>query len=349
MLCVQKFLFNIVLTGIQIITFAVSSILISLLTHDPTSQTILEIRKEPILQMLCSQININKDIKSIAKERSINMSRAGISLVVELADEIRKPHSNIFSHPPKLISPRLLAAKVLERLTHRMRLLEIKDEFLAANDVWALLSFLTPFSDTVKAETIYATADRNLLSIPTNFLRAYSASEMAFLSTSTDLNGIATLSSIFIHLRTTLSKDDPKTLQTLKELLFIFSNRNARTAERLAQTGLVSVLVEEIDAGMKKVGIETDLDKRQAKADDVVQTIGTLCGLAQNSGAARDAVLLIRETRNREDWDVNMDDGAPSSEKNTTYLDVLLAIFNQYYSEEIFTASPLTLYSRAPI
>jgi hypothetical protein len=323
---------------LQIIGFAVSSILIALLTHDPTSQTVLEIRKDSILQMLCSQLNNSKDIKAIAKERLTNMSKAGISLVVELADEILRAHSTIFSHTPKFISPRLLASKALERLTHRIRLLDIKDEFLPADTTWAFLSFLAPFGDSTKGETAYLTADKNLLTIPINFLRAYSASEMTFLSTSSDLNSIVTLSSIFIHLKTHLAKDDPQTLQVLKELLFIFANRNTRTAECLAQIKLVSVLVDEIESGMKEIESEADLEARQAKADDVVQTIGTLCGLAQNSGAARDAVLLIRETHKRDDWDVEMD-WAASSEEKKTYLDVLLEIFGQYYSEDIYTVS----------
>ncbi|KAH0609875.1 uncharacterized protein H6S33_012421 [Morchella sextelata] len=293
----------------EIVCFILSYILCCLLLEDSTVQIASQARKNGSIPMLVRMLDFEKDIYIIAKDRKTNMSKATQSMVQDLRTQVEK--SPIFSNRrPKILSPQIIALKVLEQSVRKLREAGVDDDILSAGGLGKLVHILNPFAIT-NFKGVEKARDTFVLELAVSTLESHAVgnrvpAEQQF--SPSELKIVAALIPAVIKMETSDVND---ILLLILRFTINLTNNRASICNTFAESSLISVLVGMVCTKFDDLAdLSLEMNERLVKLDLLILSLGLLINFAELSDRARCAVD---------------DRGAPEDEK--TLLDELLHIY----------------------
>lgn len=294
----------------EIVCFSLSYILCCLLFEDSTVQVAFHARSNGSIPMLLRMLDFERDIYTIAKDRKTNMSKAAQSMVQDLRSQVEK--SPVFpKRRPKILSPQIIALKVLEQSVRKLRESGASDDILPSGGLGKLVHILNPFTTITNPKGIEKARDTFVLELAISTLESHTVgsripAEKQF--SQSELRTVAALLPAVLKMETSDIND---ILLLILRFDINLTNNRAPICNIFAESSLISVLVEIVCTkfnDLADLGLETN--ERLVRLDLLILSLGLLINFAELSDKARCAV------DNR---------GAPEDEK--TLLDKLLHIY----------------------
>ncbi|RPB16069.1 hypothetical protein P167DRAFT_556988 [Morchella conica CCBAS932] len=293
----------------EIVCFSLSYILCCLLLEDSTVQIASQARKNGSIPMLVRMLDFERDIYIIAKDRKTNISKATQSMVQDLRVQVEK--SPIFSNRrPKILSPQVIALKVLEQSVRKLREAGVGDDILSAGGLGKLVHILNPFAIT-NFKGVEKARDTFVLELAVSTLESHAVgsrvpAEQQF--SPSELKIVAALIPSVIKMETSDVND---ILLLILRFTINLTNNRASICNTFAESSLISVLVGMVCTKFDDLAdLSLEMNERLVKLDLLILSLGLLINFAELSDRARCAVD---------------DRGTPEDEK--TLLDELLHIY----------------------
>jgi hypothetical protein len=273
----------------QIVCFILSYILCCLLLEDSTVQIASQARKNGSIPMLVRMLDFEKDIYIIAKDRKTNMSKATQSMVQDLRTQVEK--SPIFSNRrPKILSPQIIALKVLEQSVRKLREAGVDDDILSAGGLGKLVHILNPFAIT-NFKGVEKARDTFVLELAVSTLESHAVgnrvpAEQQF--SPSELKIVAALIPAVIKMETSDVND---ILLLILRFTINLTNNRASICNTFAESSLISVLVGMVCTKFDDLAdLSLEMNERLVKLDLLILSLGLLINFAELSDRARCAV-----------------------------------------------------------
>ncbi|KAF8249477.1 hypothetical protein K440DRAFT_621548 [Wilcoxina mikolae CBS 423.85] len=296
----------------EIITFVLSYLTLCFLQEDFTPRTMLRVCKHGIMPMLARMLASTRDVSVIAKDRKTNLSKAAQSQVSDLRTLVEK--CPVFlGENVKVISPQILALKVLDWLVRRSREHGSADEILSRNALRGLVEILGPFSTSKEYPKSLQTHGLQLLELPISTLEAYTMGGYGSLEAQTSDDELLSLARLFtVASSWTCDVDLGPILLLLLRLNINITNNRSSACEKLSDSSLIASLVALIKKKFDALSGTLEEQERLLSVDLLVLSLGLMMNLAEFSPRARSVVGV---------------QAVPSVEGSPLAIDILLDIF----------------------
>ncbi|KAF8538203.1 wings apart-like protein regulation of heterochromatin-domain-containing protein [Trichophaea hybrida] len=296
----------------EIITFILSYLTLCFLQEDFTPRTMLRVCKHGIMPMLARMLASTRDVSVIAKDRKTNLSKAAQSQVSDLRAYVEK--CPVFlSENVKVISPQILALKVLDWLVRRSREHGSSDEILSKNALRGLVEILCPFSTSKEYPKSLQTHGFQLLELPISTLEAYTMGGYGSLEAQISNDELLSLARLFtVASSWTCEVNLGPILLLLLRLNINITNNRSSACEKLSDSSLIASLVALIKNKFDALSGTLEEQERLLSVDLLVLSLGLMMNLAEFSPRARSVVGV---------------QVVPSVEGSPIAIDILLDIF----------------------
>jgi hypothetical protein len=276
---------------VQIICFALSYLVLTFLHEDSTPRIMLHVSNNGVIPMLSRMLDSPRDICQIAKDKKTNMSKIAISQVSELRLLIEK--SPAFAGTlSKVISPQLIALKVLDTLVRNFRAHGSADEILSSPALHGLVRLVTSFSQSEQYPNLLKTHGLQLLELPLSTLEAYTMGGYGSFEAQVPKEELVKLADLFPAMLgwTNTTEDLGPLLLLLLRLIINITNNRPLPCEHLADSPLMLSLVALIQQKFTELEGKLEEQARLLSLDLLILSLGLMLNLAEMSSGVRAAV-----------------------------------------------------------
>ncbi|TGZ84534.1 hypothetical protein EX30DRAFT_360577 [Ascodesmis nigricans] len=336
----------------DVICFAMAYIAHSLLTHDPTQRIMLQLINGDAMHMLLRMLSSTRDMTSIARDRKTNMSRIAQDSVRSLRGTVLENRGFAISKD-SIISPQLLALKVLDGLIRRARQSANVDDFLPDGALSKLVAIIKPFTALLNISKTPMAGDISILETTLSILESYSIGDGTLSYARLSASDLTTIATLFPTIRAwnAPEKLGQVLLLTLR-LAINIANHSTQVCAALSQPILITSLVAQVQNGFDNLSNEATSEKeheenaqgnsqpqqqpepqRLLSLDLTILSLGLLLNFSESSASARD-ILLKHHL-------LSSPDTANSTETSTTLISILTTLFLTY-SHHLSTATSIS-------
>lgn len=271
-----------------IFNFSVAASIALISNAEPPFLVLSHIRQSDCFEMLFKLLSLEKDVKSLAKDRKSNMSKVAQTSLADFS--LRVLQSSIWDGSrPKILSPHILALRAIELLVRRMRRLKYMDDLLDEQKTSDLLQILDRRMaerkdpqqfDAVSLELALSTLESGSV-IPGRIQAAWTPKRMGRL---------ADVLPDILHLE---AKSSAVLTPLALRLILNLTNGKPRDSTIFAKPSLVQLLVSWINEYFQGLGARTDVKNEEEVAidDRVILSLGAMLNLAEFSDSARTPLL----------------------------------------------------------
>jgi hypothetical protein len=303
--------------------------MIHLLTHSITTM---------LLRMLSS----SKDILSIARDRSLNMSKLSQATLGDFREHILHflPETKA-----RTLSPQILALKTIDNLIRAFRSRGGEEEVLPKSILRALVAILAPFAEKKefpKALTLNGIA---LLELPISILEAYASGGYGSLETKISSEEMAVLSKLLVAVtdwQITTDVDLKPVKLLLLRVLINITNQHPTTCDAITDASLIICLTSIIKEQFQLLSGKLEEQQRLFSVDYLILTLGLMMNLADFSEKARavigEAVMPPASDPAEREVPAAAAKSEPTNSDSLT-IDILLQLFLSHHSRTIDAAS----------
>ncbi|KAA8901574.1 wings apart-like protein regulation of heterochromatin-domain-containing protein [Sphaerosporella brunnea] len=264
----------------EVICFALSHHVLTLLRYDTTPRIMLHVYRNGVISMLAKMLCDSRDIALIAKDKPI----WGV-------DEFRQlvAKSEAFSgKPTTVISPQIMALKVLDKLIRDTRARGSVDEILSTDVLHGLVDLVTSFSKKPQYPKVFETHGLQLLKLPLSILEAYSMGGYGSLDSQVSENDLALLGNLVpAILGWTCEEDLGAVLFLLLRLLINVTHNRPVACEQLAASRLIVNLVALCKEKFEKLDGVLEEQDRLLSVDLLILSLALMFNLSEFSSTAR--------------------------------------------------------------
>jgi Wings apart-like protein regulation of heterochromatin len=237
------------------------------------------------VSMLSRLLFIDKDLKSIGRDRKTNMSKVAQSILLTFRDKIeRSPAWSSLSQ--QSVSPLMLALRSIDALVRRCRENGDVREILPEDTVSKLLELLSSFS-TWSSEAKPSESERVELELIVSILESYAVGSTSKFRT---FESAADVVAGIFPLVCRWYDDDYQAIQHLVLRLYVaISTNNSAVCAALAKAPLLESMVTTLESKYSLLAVSVDTleeDVRVPAVDLVTLITGFLTCLAESSDAA---------------------------------------------------------------
>jgi hypothetical protein len=281
-----------VLMSCQIICFALSYLTLTFLYEDTTPRIMLHVSNNGAIPMLSRMLDSTRDICLIAKDKKNNLSKIAISQVSELRRMVEKSPA-FAGMNTKVISPQLIALKVLDTLVRDFRERGSTDDILCPSALHGLVRLVTSFSNSPQYPKLLETQGLQLLELPLSTLEAYSMGGYGSFEEQVPKSELVALADLFPAMLgwTPTNGDDlgPLLLLLLRLIINVTNNRPV-SCENLADSPIIVSLVGLIKQKFEELDGKLEEQARLLSVDMLILSLGLMLNLAETSQGIRAAV-----------------------------------------------------------
>ena len=256
----------------------------SFLDEDTSSQILHLVHKKGIIPMLHSMMDSTRDMKSITKDKKVNMTKAAQSLVLEFCDIIKS--SKIFGgKAPKALSPQILALAVLDSVMKGLRLAGFMGECLSVSILKKLVRVLEPFQVTADLEK-RKQIDPLFVELPVSILESYSigrSSTQDVRFPEQDLDILANIVPGVLQ----LEANDFQPIQLLILRLHInLTNHRPDICDKFGKHSVIKALVSTARSTFEALAGPLEEEARLIQLDMLVLSLALMINFAEMSDSA---------------------------------------------------------------
>lgn len=308
--------------------------MIHLLTHSITTM---------LLRMLSS----NKDILSIARDRSLNMSKLSQATLGDFRGHILHflPETKA-----RTLSPQILALKTIDNLIRAFRSRGGEEEVLPKSILRGLIEILAPFAEKKEFPKSLKLNGIALLELPISILEAYASGGYGSLETKISSEEMAVLSKLLVAVtdwQITTDVDLKPVKLLLLRVLINITNQHPTTCDAITDASLIVCLTTIIKEQFQLLSGKLEEQQRLFSVDYLILTLGLMMNLADFSEKARAVIgQAVMPPSDPAEPEVAEDAVAaaaaaksesPNSDSFT--IDILLQLFLSHHSRTIDAAS----------
>ena len=226
-------------------------------------------------------------MKSIVKDKGINLTKQAQSLLLEFCDLLAG--TSIFGGPIKVLSPQILALAVLDSITKALRHGGWMGDCLSKRVLKKLIQILEPLQTATPAKR--GSIESLYVELPISILESHSIggddSRKVELSRE-DLKTLATIVPVILH----LEGDGLKSAQLLTLRLVInLTNHRPATCDIFSKTRLISTLVNITKINFEALSGFLEEEERLIQLDMLVLSLALMINFAEMSEAGRLAFM----------------------------------------------------------
>ncbi|KAK3080724.1 hypothetical protein LTS18_013761 [Coniosporium uncinatum] len=254
------------------------------------------IHRSECMGTITALLDVDTDIKSIAKDRKSNMSKVAQGSVGDFRGIIQE--SAIWTDKPEVVSPRVVALKSLELLVRKMREAGSSDELLAEPLITKLISIdeLNLASAPTSAPQTLFLVELALSTLESGSVTSVTSKRKSSWTPSLHKRLVALLPPLL----TSSTNDANSRIEPLAlRLTLNLTNNNPRVCDIFAAPALIAdiscMVTQRFD--LLRTSDLSD-EARIATVDRLILTLGALINLAEFSDRARSAVLLPTSDNN---------------------------------------------------
>ncbi|KAI5796992.1 wings apart-like protein regulation of heterochromatin-domain-containing protein [Pyronema domesticum] len=314
-----------------IITFSLSYLTLLFLDLDSTPRTMIHLLTHSITTMLLRMLSSNKDILSIARDRSLNMSKLSQATLGDFRGHILHflPETKA-----RTLSPQILALKTIDNLIRAFRSRGGEEEVLPKSILRGLIEILAPFAEKKEFPKSLKLNGIALLELPISILEAYASGGYGSLETKISSEEMAVLSKLLVAVtdwQITTDVDLKPVKLLLLRVLINITNQHPTTCDAITDASLIVCLTTIIKEQFQLLSGKLEEQQRLFSVDYLILTLGLMMNLADFSEKARavaeDAVAAAAAAKSE----------SPNSDSFT--IDILLQLFLSHHSRTIDAAS----------
>lgn len=243
-----------------------------------------------VVPMLARMLASARDISIIAKDGKTNMSKAALIQVDNLRTSLEK-NPTFQGGKAQVISPQILALKVLEKLVRRFRECGNADEILDGPALRGLVDILGPFAACKEYPKTLRTHGFQLLELPISTLEAYTLGGYCSLEGQLSSDELVSLTKLFSVISGwTTDEDLGPLLLLLLRLNINISNNRPMACETLADPPFITSLVGLIKKKFEALSGTLEKQERLLSIDLLVLSLGLMTNFAEFSPKARAVV-----------------------------------------------------------
>jgi len=246
--------------------------------------------KHGIVSMLARMLDSTRDFTVIAKDRKTNLSKAAQSQVADLRALVEKCPAFLGGNV-KVISPQILALKVLDGIVRRSRGYGSSSEILSRSALRGLVEILGPFSASTEYPRSLQTHGLQLLELPVSTLEAYTMGGYGSLEAQVSNDELVSLAKLFSVVSSwTCDVDLGPVLLLLLRLDINITNNRPSACEKLSDSSFIASLVALIKIKFEALSGALEEQERLLSVDLLVLSLGLMMNLAEFSSKARAVV-----------------------------------------------------------
>nr|POE56592.1 hypothetical protein CFP56_33564 [Quercus suber] len=251
-----------------------------ILFDEPPQHTLTCLQQADVLRWLLQRLNADVDIRSLARDRRNNMSKASQADILTHV-EMYKCHESLWEHTqPTLMTQRVAAMKSLELFIRRSRKLGDQTELLTTGQLSLMFSVLQPNASNASAVDI---------SLLVSILESLAISTLPLAWPDAVTNELATL---LPNLHAISDMPRHTTFLALR-LTLNLTNGNDRNCAAFARVDTIQYFLRQLGEGFTELqsSPRNDDADRAFKFDLLILSLGIMTNLAEQNAVARDLTI----------------------------------------------------------
>ena len=258
----------------DIASYSFAGAIAFLLVSEPPAHTVRTLQDHGIVSWLVDQLQANRDLGKMAKDRQHNMAKASQKSLAQLGEVVESQQSLWGDEKPSTMSLRLVALKALDLLVGKLRRSGNKNELLTGQQLHSVLPNIAVFAS--EGQHLEASIIISILeSLSTTSLAlewdAATLGKIAQILPSLDLTSPLRRHTLFLTLRLSLN----------------LTTDNPKHCSLLATADSTRFLLQAVLDGFATIVVEQDEEKRTIALDLLVLALGITINLFEHSAEAR--------------------------------------------------------------
>ncbi|KAF2170876.1 hypothetical protein M409DRAFT_63908 [Zasmidium cellare ATCC 36951] len=254
---------------------AMASAFATMLAHEVPEHVAPSLRDSGLVSWLDELLQVRVDATKLAKDRRYNMSKSAQRSFVDFATTLKSRELVWGETTPTLISPRIIALKILDNLVGRLRRSGDRSEIVKIND----LRHIVPQEDEVGGDS-----DPSIdVTLAISTLEALSTTALSLAWPSEIVDRLRT---VLVH-STSKNSDSQQLLFLNLRLCLNLTNENAKNCKVLAKPPTVAFLLRAVNECFAKLHADVDDEPRVPNLDLLVLSMGILINLTEHNDDAR--------------------------------------------------------------
>ncbi|KAK4501528.1 hypothetical protein PRZ48_007337 [Zasmidium cellare] len=259
----------------EIADFALASAFATMLAHDVPDHVAPSLRDSELISWLNELLQMRVDASKLAKDRKNNMSKSAQRSFGDFVTVLKDRELVWKETKPTVITPRVVALKVLDKVIRKLRGSGDRSEIVKINDLRNIAPEQDEVGGDVEPSVEVALAVSALESLSTTALSLAWPSEV-----------VERLRTVLVHSSDDNSKSRDLLFLTLR-LCLNLTNENARNCKVLSKPPTVAFLLRTVSEGFPKLHADVDDEQRKINLDLLVLSMANLINLTEHNEDAR--------------------------------------------------------------